>query len=497
VKTAADRVEAIVFALLAAAVILASIVGRPNADEGWYLHAGRRVLNGDLLYRDFAFTQAPVLPYMYGSVQRALPGPRLRLGRATSCAFLLAAAWAGRALARRVAGESAGWLALVFILASPDLLYYGTLVKTYALSGFLLVLSVAFAFDASPSRRAWAPLSAGLAAATRLSLLPAAGLVLLLALYGCRERLAARARRRALLGLALGLAPLGLALADPGAFIEQAIRVHRALSGEGTLAEQIREIHRMHWALRIATIAGFIGLWIRDRRTAVAFTLLVPVVVVPQVFSAAHHAEYIELAVPLFAAIAAAGIARLPGPRALRWTITGAVATLAMIAAVLRAPDCYGFRDLDARAHRWNPVRSIEEAAAAVDSLSAPGDTLLTWCTIVAVEARRPVPRGLDMAQFSARLGPRGDLPAIDRRDPESFGRAMAARFSLLFWERGLAELHDLPDDFWGLAWASSYTPGRDFKGFGQWQARATLYTSSEIGPAHGSPAGPPPESGP
>jgi hypothetical protein len=497
VKTAASRREAIVFALLAAALFLASIVGRPNADEGWYLHACRRVFDGDLLYRDFAFTQAPLLPYVYGAVQEALPGPRLRLGRATSCAFVLAAAWAARALARRIAGESAGWLALVFILASPDLLYYGTLVKTYALSSFLLALSAALAFDGRASWRAWAPLPAGLAAATRLSLLPAAGALLLLALYGRRERLDAAASRRALIALLLGLAPLALALADPRAFVDQAIRFHLEAADAGTLAEQIREVNRMHWALRIATIAGLISLWIRERRTAAWLTMLVPVVVLPNVLPAAHHAEHVELAMPLAAGIAASGIACLPGPRALRRFAAPLFAALVLAAGVARAHDCYGFRDLDARAHRWNPVRSIEEAAAAIDSLSAPGDTLLTWCTIAAVEARRPVPRGLDMAQFSARLDPEGDLSAALRRDPESFARTMASRFSLLFWERGLTELDGSPDGVWSAAWASSFAARRDFPGFGQWQTRATLFTSSQTGPARRANAGSPRESGP
>lgn len=477
-KTLADRGEAILFALLAVSVVLASIVGRPNADEGWYLHAGRRVLDGDLLYRDFAFTQAPLVPYVYGAVQQVVPGPRLRLGRVTSCAFLLAGAWAARTLARRIAGPPAGWLALLFLLASPDFLYYGTLVKSYALSGFLLVLSVALAFDESPSRRAWAPFPGGLAAATRLSLLPAAGLLLLLAIYGRRECLDPPARRRALVALFLGLAPLALALADGGAFVEQTIRFHRAFAGEGTLAEQVREIHRMHWALRVATIAGFIGLWIRARRTAVWLTLLVPVVVVPNVLSVAHHAEYIEVAVPLAAAIAAAGLACFPGRRPIRWMLTGGAVALSVAAALLRVGDAYGFRDLDERAHRWNPVRSIEDAAAAVDSLSQPGDTLLTWCTVVAVEARRPVPQGLDMAHFSFRLAARGDRPIIESTDPQVFGQAMAARFPLLFWERGVIRPHGVAETFWRRAWAS-YQLEREFTGFGQWQGRAVLYGRS------------------
>ena len=42
--------------------------GHINHDEGWYLYASRLVYDGSLPYRDFAFFQAPVLPYLYGLV---------------------------------------------------------------------------------------------------------------------------------------------------------------------------------------------------------------------------------------------------------------------------------------------------------------------------------------------------------------------------------------------------------------------------------------------
>ena len=36
--------------------------GAVNQDEGWYLYASRLVGEGKLPYRDFFFTQGPVLP---------------------------------------------------------------------------------------------------------------------------------------------------------------------------------------------------------------------------------------------------------------------------------------------------------------------------------------------------------------------------------------------------------------------------------------------------
>lgn len=482
----ARRCEAVLFALLAAAAILAAIVGRPNADEGWYLHAGRRALAGDLLYLDFAFTQGPVVPYVYGAVQSVVPGPRVRLGRATSVILLLAAAWCARGLARRLGGAAAGSLALLLILASPDFLYFASLVKTYALSALLLALSGVLVFDDTPARRAWAPLPAALAASTRLSLAPAAVVLLLATLHARREPLDAAGRRRAFVAFFVGLAPLLLVLADPRAFVDQAILCHRAFAPENTLGGQVRQIHAMHAALRVGAAVGLGVLWLRDRRAAAWLTLAIPAIVFPNLWPSARLAEYVELAIPFVAAVAAAGVTRLPGPRGLRWIAVGVLAAWALVAGARRVDDCYGFRDLHERAHRWDALRSVEEAAAAIDSLSAPGDTLLTWCTIVAVEARRPVPQGLDMAHFSFALAARAGHSLADLHEsPEAFGAALASRYRLVFWERGMNRMPWVPAGFWRRAWGS-YRTLREYEGFGQWQGDAFLFESRTWGATRG-----------
>lgn len=474
----ARRLEAVLFAILAAAAILASVTGRPNADEGWYLHAGRRAIAGDFLYRDFAFTQAPVLPYVYGAVQQIVPGPRLRIGRATSVIFLLGAAWCARGIARRLGGAAAGPLALVFILASPDFLYFGSLVKTYALSAFFVALSGVLACDERASRRAWAPLPAALAASTRLSLAPVAIVMLVAALVARREPLDAAGRRRAFVAFFAGFAPMLLVLAEPSAFVDQAILAHRAFTPENSLHGQVRQIQAMHAVLRVAAAAGLAALWFRDRRSAAWLTLAIPAMVAPQLWPAARHAEYVEFAIPFVAAVAAAGITRLPGPRGIRWLAVTIAAACALVAGVGRVGDCYGFRDLEERTHRWNPIRSIEEAAAAIDSLSAPGDTLMTWCTLVAVEARRPVPQGLDMAHFSFALAARaGHSVANLHESPEAFGAALASRYRLVFWERGMNRMPWVPAGFWRRAWGP-FRALREYEGFGQWQGDALLLES-------------------
>ncbi len=41
-----------------------------NLDEGWYLYASKLVYEGKMLYKDFAYTQGPVFPYVYGIFQQ-------------------------------------------------------------------------------------------------------------------------------------------------------------------------------------------------------------------------------------------------------------------------------------------------------------------------------------------------------------------------------------------------------------------------------------------
>ena len=82
--------------------------GDLNQDEGWYLYAARQVHEGQLPYRDFAFTQGPMLPLVYSLAQPLVDRWGVAGGRLFSAVlgFLgaLAAAW----LAARSSPEG-GW----------------------------------------------------------------------------------------------------------------------------------------------------------------------------------------------------------------------------------------------------------------------------------------------------------------------------------------------------------------------------------------------------
>ena len=154
--------------------VLAVWWGAVNQDEGWYLYAARLVGEGKLPYRDFFFTQGPVLPFIYS----VLPIHGLLSGRLVTFGFSLFATLTAVAFARRlVAPERRGAVALtVFTLLACNLyhVYFTTIPKTYAvgalfvMAGFLLLA------------RGWNFLSAvsfAFASGTRISLVLILGVV--------------------------------------------------------------------------------------------------------------------------------------------------------------------------------------------------------------------------------------------------------------------------------------------------------------------------------
>ena len=80
---AAAWILAVVVAVFSS--VLAVWWGGVNQDEGWYLYAARLVGEGKVPYRDFFFTQGPILPYIYS----ALPIHGLLSGRLATIGFSL------------------------------------------------------------------------------------------------------------------------------------------------------------------------------------------------------------------------------------------------------------------------------------------------------------------------------------------------------------------------------------------------------------------------
>lgn len=113
--------------------------GEPNADEGFYAYASYAVMHGRVPYRDFAYTQTPLLPYIQGAVFSAV-GYGVRQERWLNVAWgTLAVALA--ALLWSCASVPNAWrvlLVLSWCLCKP-LVFLSTSGKTYGIVGLLMI----------------------------------------------------------------------------------------------------------------------------------------------------------------------------------------------------------------------------------------------------------------------------------------------------------------------------------------------------------------------
>lgn len=266
---------------LCVAVVLAALFGGVamvrllDGDEGFYLYAARLAV-GDLpffpattgvetraLYRDFFYPQAPLMPYIYGTwsviVGEGFVRARLLSALLAVAQGLLLYSYVTQTTGRRGAGALA---ALLFALTGLHFAWY-TVVKTYALSGFLLF--AAFYLLEFPKRlpanlRLFASgLLLALAAGTRLFYLAPLPIFLWAAFRpgeGDGPGGGARVAGALILlaGFAIGLAPnVPFYLASPENFIFGNWGYHEIRIGSGGIFESPRE--------KVKVLLSVLGIW--------------------------------------------------------------------------------------------------------------------------------------------------------------------------------------------------------------------------------------------
>ena len=133
-----------------------------NLDEGWYLWASKLVYEGKLPYRDFAFPQGPLLPYVYGAFLH-LFGEGLYQGRLMTALLGCVSILLGMRLARRLGGERT---VLIFLLLQITTViavaFQYAYTATYALATCFLIASILCALSDLPETpRACSRLSSG------------------------------------------------------------------------------------------------------------------------------------------------------------------------------------------------------------------------------------------------------------------------------------------------------------------------------------------------
>ena len=424
------------FLCLAAAAVW---MGALNQDEGWYLYAANMVADGKMPFRDFQYTQGPLMPYIYSHFawvwnSFGLLGARiftLLLGVASIVFFAataakLASADGDDSSERR--GKSA--LITIFLLGCNLYhLYYLAIPKTYALASFFVSLGFwllvgtkrnlaasGSAQDGLPRHResaavAFAGLALAFAAGTRISL----GAIL--CVVGCT--LLFRREWRKLVwfcvggfgGLALTYGPFFL---DANAFngLVAAQQYHAARGGfdpvftVGSLSRLVR------WYLPLFII---LGLGLRNLKhhtfSLFLFTFSFVAVFLVQMLAPFPYEDYQVPIMGLLAVVAAVGFVRVgddqdkgqktadKGPGLL--LTFGLAYACAFGSPLLESWMTNGQDRFWSIKKAKTELAQLRDVAETIEALDPDGKTLLTQDLYLAIETGRKVPEGLEMGPFA------------------------------------------------------------------------------------------------
>ena len=408
------------FACLAFAAVW---LGGLNQDEGWYLYAANLVAEGEVPYRDFFYTQGPVMPVVYA----AFAGVWRHWGILGARIFTLALGIVGIlfavALARRLAPPArrteVGLAVLLLLGCNLYHLYYNAIPKTYALAGLFVVVGfylLTFVESARRGVRAAAAFGSGaafaLAAGTRISLgilLAVAGVGLLVQFRRCGW---------GFLWFGLGGAVV-LALVFGGflwnpetrAGFVAAQHYHAARGGfdpvfaVGSLSRLVR------WYLPTFVLLGLGAFAVRptaaDERTPASIVLPLLLAGALAVFAVQILAPfpYEDYQVPVmgilgvFAAVLCA--TRLPHGVSLCLVALGLSWACSFGSPLLEKWTTNGQDRFWTLKKSSCELAQLRDVARRIETLDPGGRLLLTQDLYLAIETNRRVPHGLEMGPFS------------------------------------------------------------------------------------------------
>ena len=406
------------FVVLAIAAVW---LGALNQDEGWYLYAARLVSEGKTPYRDFFYTQAPVMPVVYAAFTSIWNSFGLLGARILTISFgTLGLAFFCASAARLVAPGRRALAALaVFLLLGSNLyhLYYIAIPKTYALASLFVAIGFFLLTFARPSTLrggvfAFASgLSLAFACGTRISL----GVIL--AVVGFSLLFSFSRMRWTFLWFGLGgafglVVVYGFFLCDPtaraGLFAAQAY--HAARSGFDPVFT-IGSVSRLvRWYLPVFVL---LGLGFAHRREAggeanallvawLAFASFVAVFLV-QMLAPFPYEDYQVPVMGLLAVFAAVLFFGRPASVPSR----GLLLTLGLAWAASFGSPLLEKWTTNGQDRFWTlkkdqcELAQLRDVARYIEEEDPNGETLLTQDLYLAIETGRKVPDGLEMGPFS------------------------------------------------------------------------------------------------
>ena len=409
--------------LLTAAIAVCTAVlavwwGAVNQDEGWYLYAARLVGEGKLPYRDFFFTQGPVLPFIYST----LPIHGLLSGRLVTLGFSLFATLTAMALARQlVVPERRGAAALtVFALLACNLyhVYFTTIPKTYAVGALFVMVGFLLL------SRGWnffAAVSFAFASGTRISL------VLILGVVGV-GLLITRFRRLHWLSFGLGgmlglFIVYGLFALDPpslkGLLAAQAYHAGRGGFDPFFAMGAVSRLARGYLALGAVLFAAVAWPAVNTRCPAPDFRLPTPASQLKWMLGLSFAAVFLlQMSAPfpyddyevpimpiLVVLIAVWFVDRAVGPLPVGgrhlWFPVLASGMCAFASPLVQDWMTNGQDRFWSIKKEKSELSQMRDVARKLEQLDPGGKMLLTQDLYLAVEMERKVPEGLEMGPFS------------------------------------------------------------------------------------------------
>ena len=406
--------------LAAAAVWLGAL----NQDEGWYLYAANMFADGKLPYRDFQYTQGPLLPIVYSLFTWIWNGWGLLGARVFTLLTGLAAIFVFARTAADLVPEDRrreAALVTVFLLGCNLYhLYYVAIPKTYALASLLvacgfrcLVRGISIrnsSFLISHASFFFAGLFLAFAAGTRISL----GAIL--CVVGCWFLFRREWRRLAwfcvggFLGLGLVYGPF---LLDRGALagLIAAQKYHAARGGfdavftVGSLSRLVR------WYLPVFIVLGLgLGKKVKERGGGGEWILLLSFLAVFAVQMLAPF-PYEDYQVPIMGLLAVFAAVTF-----LSSTSTSPSTSTSFLHLLLVTGLCYASSFGSPLLQEWMingqdrfwslkkqkpELAQLRDVALTIEALDPGGKTLLTQDLYLAIETGRKVPEGLEMGPFS------------------------------------------------------------------------------------------------
>jgi hypothetical protein len=278
---------------LAAVALYLVFQGKLNADEGFYLLASRMVRGGFRPYRDFGFTQGPVLPYV-NVPWLELFGYSLDGQRLTSLAWLAIAVAMSVAWLKRYHSWSLVAVFLWVLIGAPSWMEYMVKGKTYAFGSLCVVVGTWALLDGGRWWVRWLLFiaAAGLGVGARFPLagffLPA-GLCLLIATPTWKERMLAVGATSVVAALLLWWAAAG----SWGNFVFWTMQFHQETLFKFPLSRRLWDAVRYApgvWVL--AAIAGVIFVRRRQWKPAMALGCL-GIALVLNISAPSTYAEYL------------------------------------------------------------------------------------------------------------------------------------------------------------------------------------------------------------